>query len=70
MGGWWPYTCCFVGCYFVVDLFNISRCILVQLPFSFFLNTLVSVPVVHPYSEIDTTAAWKILEKVAFYFIG
>ena len=28
MGGWWPYSCCFVGCY-LRDFFNIARSILV-----------------------------------------
>ena len=34
-GGWWPYSCCFVGC-FRQDLFNTSHNILAQLPSSFF----------------------------------
>ena len=33
----------------------------------FFSIRLVSVHVVHPYSRINTTAAWK---KTMFYFIG
>ena len=61
MGGRWPYSWCFVGCC-LNDLFYIARNILVYLPFSFFSSRLVSVQVVHPYSSIDTTAA--------FYFIG
>ena len=56
MGGKWPYTCCFVGCY-LYDLFNIARNILVLFPSSFFFIRLVSVHVVHLYSSIDTTAA-------------
>ena len=32
MGGWWPYSWCFVGCC-LQDLFNIARNILVLLPF-------------------------------------
>ena len=31
---------------------------------SFFSNRLVSVQVVHPYSSIDTTAAWKKLRFI------
>ena len=58
MGGRWPYSWCFVG-YCRQDLFNIARNILVQLPSSFFSSRLVSVQVVHPYSSIDTIAAWK-----------
>ena len=57
IGGRWPYSWCFVGC-FREDLFNIARSILVQLPSSFFSSRLVSVQVVHPYSSIDTTAAF------------
>ena len=52
------YSCCFVGCCFQ-DLFNMTRSILGQFPSSFFCIHLVSVYVVHPYSRIDTTAAWK-----------
>ena len=58
MGSKWPYSCCFVGCCFQV-LFNNARSILVWLPSSFFSIRLISVHVVHPYSNIDTTAAWK-----------
>ena len=57
MGGRWPYSWCLVGCY-LQDLFNITRSILVYLPSSFFSSRFVSVQVVHPYSSIDTTAAW------------
>ena len=45
-------------------LFNITRSILVWLPSSFFSICLVSVHVVHPYSSIDTTAAWKKLRFI------
>ena len=34
------------------------------MPSSFFSNRLVSVQVVHPYSSIDTTAAWKKLRFI------
>ena len=63
MDGGWPYSCCFVGCCFQ-HLFNIARSILVKLPSSFFSIRLVSVHVVHPYSSIDTTAAWKKLHFI------
>ena len=63
MGGRWPYSWWFVGCC-CQDLFNIARSILVQLPSSFFFSRLVSVQVVHPYSSIDTTAAWKKLHFI------
>ena len=46
------------------DLFNIARSILVQLLSSFFFISFVSVHVVHPYSSIDTTAAWKKLHFI------
>ena len=62
MGGKWPYSC-FVECCFQ-DLFNITCSILVQSPSSFFSMHFVSIHVVHPYSSIDTTAAWK-----KYYFI-
>ena len=58
MGGRWLYWCCFVVCCFQY-LFNIARSILVQLPSSFFSIHLVSIHVVHPYSSMDTTEAWK-----------
>ena len=63
MGGRCLYSWCLVGCC-RQDLFNIARNILVKLPSSFFTNRLVSVQVVHPYSSIDTTAAWKKLRFV------
>ena len=56
MGGKWPYSCCFVKCCFQ---FNIARSILAKCPSSFFSIRFVSFHVVHPYSSIDTTAAWK-----------
>ena len=34
------------------------------LPSSFFSRRFVSVQVVHPYSSIDTTAAWKKLRFI------
>ena len=63
MGGWWPYSCCFVGCCFQ-DLFNIAHSILVQFLSSFFSICLVSIYVVHPYSKIDITTAWKKLHFI------
>ena len=63
MGGRWPYSCCFVGCC-LQDLFNIACSILVLLPSSFFSIRLVSVHVVHPYSSIDKTTAWKKLRFI------
>ena len=62
--GRWPYSCCFVGCC-PHDLLHITYSILVQLPSSFFSIRLVSVHVVHPYTSIGTTAAWK---KLLTYF--
>ena len=52
------YNCCFMGCCFQ-DLFNIACSILVQFPSSFFSRRFISIHVVHPYSRIDTTPAWK-----------
>ena len=62
IGGSWRYSWCLVGCC-RQDLFNIARSILVKLLSSFF-SCLVSVQVVHPYSSIDTTAAWKKLRFI------
>ena len=53
-----------MGCCFQ-DLFSIARNILLQLPLSFFSIRFVGVRVVHPYSDIDTTAA---LFRVLFTF--
>ena len=41
------------------DFFNIAHRILVQFLSSFFYVCLYSVHVVHPYSSIDNTTAWK-----------
>ena len=65
MGDRCPYSYFFVGCCFQ-DMFNVARNILVQMPSSFFSLRLVSVHVVHPYSSIDTTAAWKKLRFILF----
>ena len=54
---------CFLGCC-LQDLFKIARRILVSLPPSFCSIRLVGVHVVHPYSSIDTTAAWKKLRFI------
>ena len=58
MDGRWPYTCYFVECC-LQDLFNNARSILVLLPSNFFSICFLSVHIMHPYSSIDTTAAWK-----------
>ena len=63
MGGRWPYSCRFMGCC-LHNLINIARSILVYLPSSLFSISLVSVHVAHPYSCIDTTAAWKKLRFI------
>ena len=60
MGGRWSYSWCLEGCC-LRDLFNIAHSIL---PSSFFSGHFVSVQVVHPYSSIDTTAAWKKLRFI------
>ena len=56
--GRWPYSYCFVECCFQ-GLFNIARSILSQLPSSCFSIRFVSVHVVHPYWNIDTTGSWR-----------
>ena len=58
-----PYSGCFLKCC-IQDLFNTARGILVSLPSSFSSIHLVSVHVVHPYSSIYTTAAWKKLRFI------
>ena len=63
MGGRWLYRWCLVGCC-RQDLFKIARNILVYLPSSFFSSCFVSVQVVHPYSSIYMTAAWKNLRFI------
>ena len=63
MGGKCPYSWCLVGCC-RQDLFNTALNILVKFLSSFFSSRLVSVHVVHPYSSIDTTAAWKKLRFI------
>ena len=63
MGGRWLHSWCLVGCC-RQDLFNIARNILVSLPSSFFSSHYVSVQVVHPFSRIDTAAAWKKLRFI------
>ena len=63
IGGRWPYSWCLVGCCHQ-DLFNIACSILVLLLCSFFSSCFVSIHVVHPYSSIDTTAAWKKLHFI------
>ena len=63
MDGRCPYSCCFVECC-LQELLNIARSILMLLASSFFSIRLVSVHVVHPYSSIDTTSAWKKLRFI------
>ena len=65
MGGRCPYSCCFVGCC-LQELFNIACSIFVQLLSSFLSICLVSFHVVHPYSSINMTPAWK---KLRFIYL-
>ena len=58
MGSGWSYSRCLVVCCFH-ELFSIVRRILVQLPSSLFSIRFVNVYVVHAYSSMNTTAAWK-----------
>ena len=64
IGSRWSYSCCSVGCCFK-NLFNMAHSFLVQLLSSFFSMRLVSVHVVHPYSSINTTVAWKKLRFIS-----
>ena len=63
MGGMCPYSCYFVECCFQ-DLFNMTGSILVQFLSSFFPICLVSIHVVHLYSRIVMTTAWKNLHFI------
>ena len=59
MGDRWSYSCCFGGSvaartYSILLAIFLCNCRLASSPAVFF-----SVQVVHPYSSIDTTAAWK-----------
>ena len=63
MRGKCPYSWSLVGCC-RQDLFNTALNILVQFPSSLLSSRFVSVHVVHPYSSIDTTAAWKKLRFI------
>ena len=56
--GKWPYSCYFVECCFP-DLFNTARSILVKFPSSFFSMRFLTDHMVHPHSNIYTTATWK-----------
>ena len=60
MGGSWPYSYCFVECWFQYFFITV-RSVLVQLLASFFFIRFVSVHLVYPYSSMDTTGAWKTL---------
>ena len=73
MGDKWPYSCCFMECYFQ-DMFKIIRSLLMQFLSSFFSRYFVSVHVLHLKSSIDTTAAWKkshfiLLDRSDFHMI-
>ena len=63
MGGRWPYSWCLVGCC-LQNLFKIAHSILVKLLSSFFSSRLLIIQVVHPYSSINTTTAWKKLRFI------
>ena len=67
MESWSLYSCCFAECCHK-DLFNRECSILIQLPSNFFSVRLISVHIVHLYSSIDITAAWK--KCTLFYLIG
>ena len=63
MGGRWPYSSAlWVVTARACSIFHTT--FLCKLPSSFFVSRLVSIQVVHPYSSIDTTAAWKNLTSV------
>ena len=63
MGGRWPYSCALWGVasrnYSILLAAFLCNCRL-----AFFSSRFVSIQVVHPYSSIDTTAAWKKLRFI------
>ena len=65
IGGWWQYSCSFVG-WFFQDLINVTHSIFVHFLSSFFSIRLDSVPVVHPNSRINTTDRSK---KLCFFLL-
>ena len=64
MGGRWLFSCCFVE---FVQYISKHSCVV---PVYLFLYRFSSVRVVHLYSRMDTTAAWKMRFKLSdrFYF--
>ena len=63
MGGRWPNSWCFVGCctrnYSILLSTFLCNCCLASSPAALFASH-----VVHPYSNIDTNAAWKKLHFI------
>ena len=57
MGDRWPYSCCFEECCLQV-LFSITQSTCV-------VAVKLFIHVVHPYSSIDMTAAWKKLHFIS-----
>ena len=63
MGGWWPYSCCFVGCC-LQDLFNIARSIFEWLPSQKLIwhNVMAPTNMVMDYSSsIYTDSTWHLV---------
>ena len=58
MGGKWPHSLCFVGCFFL-GLFKTANSMLELISCSFFSLRFVSVHEVHLYSSMDTATTWK-----------
>ena len=74
IGGKWPYSCCFVDCFFRELFNNNTQSILAKFPLSIFSMRLVSVYMVHPQSSIDSTDFCKksrfiVSDKLDFYTI-
>ena len=60
MGGWWPYSCCFVGCCFQ-DSFNIARGIwLPWLSLTYYIINILSLYIMTNRSK-DLLYTWDIL---------
>ena len=64
-GDKWPYSCCFVGCYFHY-FFNIACSVLVQFLSSIFFTHFINVHLVHLYRK---KSHFILLERSDFHMI-